>query len=51
MIYYADKENFSTLQSYPSWILNDELNENEYYGWNKSIVSWDKLTYDIPPEE
>ena len=64
MIYYNDKENFSTLQPYPSWILNDacnwqppidipsdELNENEYYGWNESTVSWDKLTYDIPPEE
>jgi hypothetical protein len=56
---YADKENFSTLQPYPSWILNDACNwqppvdmpSDEYYGWNESTVSWDKLTYDIPTEE
>ena len=64
MIYYPDKKNFSTLQPYPSWILDDtcnwqapvdmpsyELNENEYYDWNESTVSWDKLTYDISTEE
>ena len=64
MIYYHDKENFSNIQPYPSWTLDDlciwqapvempsdDLNENEYYDWNESNVSWDKLTYDIPSEE
>ena len=64
MIYYHDKENFSNIQPYPSWTLDDlciwqapvempsdDLNENEYYDWNESNVSWDKLTYDIPIEE
>tara|TARA_B100001250_G_C19552572_1_gene679686 strand:+ start:276 stop:617 length:342 start_codon:yes stop_codon:yes gene_type:complete len=64
MIYHPDKDNFSIIQPYPSWILNDaciwqapidtpsdNLNENEYYDWNESTLSWDKLTFDIPTEE
>ncbi len=59
MIYYHDKENFSNIQ--PSWTLDDlciwqapvempsdDLNENEYYDWNESNVSWDKFIYDTP---
>jgi len=50
-IYHPDKDNFSTPQPYPSWVLDDNCiwqppiaipdNTNTNYIWNEETQSWD----------
>tara|TARA_B100001142_G_scaffold330390_1_gene399007 strand:+ start:860 stop:1261 length:402 start_codon:yes stop_codon:yes gene_type:complete len=65
MIYHADKENFSSTQPYPSWVLDnncdwqpptpmpdltqEEIDANKYYNWEESSGSWIIETIEVPP--
>jgi hypothetical protein len=57
-IYDSVNDVFYSPQPYPSWILNNttwlweapvampttELEENQYYSWNESIINWEVKT-------
>ena len=58
MIYDENRDAFISPKPYNSWILNEstclwespipkpttELEENQYYSWNESTLSWDLVT-------
>ena len=50
-IYHPEKENFSSPQPYPSWVLDDQCHwqapvprpdDDKSYTWNEETQSWDE---------
>lgn len=52
-IYYPDKDNFSSPNTFPSWTLGDDCvwyppvpmpTDNNRYMWNEENLTWDLIT-------